>query len=137
VGVCVLQEKGFEVGTAGGQHNLVRPEGVAGAGQGDVCQSLSLQQTAEHIGQVGGVVVPPEAELLVQVFSHFVFVSLSQQVCNTTRALRIGQQTKHLIILSAWLIFIIMPALGDNHELWQILTTGAQVLGNFYNITNI
>lgn len=60
----VVEEERLEVGTAGGQHHLVRLDGVAVAGECDVDEGLALEELVEDVGQVGLVVVPSETELL-------------------------------------------------------------------------
>lgn len=60
----VVEEQGLEVGTAGRQDHLVGLDRVSVAGEGHVDEALALEQLIEHVGQVGLVVVPAQAELL-------------------------------------------------------------------------
>ena len=56
----------LEIRAAGRQHHLVTLEGLSLiSGEGHIHKALSLKQVVKYRGQVGLVVVPPQAILLV------------------------------------------------------------------------
>lgn len=56
--MCVLEEDVLKVRTARGQDGLVRFECFTITGERDVTQSFALQQAAQHVCQIGRMIVP-------------------------------------------------------------------------------
>ena len=62
--MIVTREQLFEVGAAGTEHHLVRPQRLAPGRESHVHKVLILQETLEGVSERGLVIVPLEAKLV-------------------------------------------------------------------------
>lgn len=66
----MFQEKLFKVGGAGREHHLVSSKTTSFRRQRDIGEALIGEETSEDFEQVAGVVVPLEAELVMERHVH-------------------------------------------------------------------